>query len=123
MSNLLWALDHGAASYLVAAAIVAVFLWAYWPSHREEVTFTEGSTNVFADLGMPDAVELQSKAELSRIIWLELGRRRWTILETSMNLGISGGQAEALHEGRLGGLDHAWLQSVRDKLINWQGMP
>jgi predicted XRE-type DNA-binding protein len=47
-------------------------------SSHDDVRVTEGSGNIFADLGLPDADELIVKADLAIAIKKELDARGWT---------------------------------------------
>lgn len=118
MDNLLWAVEHGAMSYLMGALIIAVFAWVYFsklPEERvEPVTFEEGSTNVFADFGMPDADVMQRRSELCRRAWL-IARDGYSIRSLCL-LGIKAHVAEAVMHGRLGTVTVEEFQDALEKL-------
>jgi carbon storage regulator CsrA len=67
---------------------------------REEIhlrrQFEVGSGNVFADLGFPDADELQRKVRLAVAINREVAVRGWSQAHTAAVLGISQLQVSAL---------------------------
>jgi predicted XRE-type DNA-binding protein len=63
----------------------------------------EGSGNVFADLGLPNAPELQAKADLAAEISRTIGERGLTQVEAAAVLGIDQPKVSALVRGRLGG--------------------
>lgn len=67
---------------------------------REEIHLRRqvevGSGNVFADLGFPDADELQRKVRLAVAINREVAARGWSQVHTAAVLGISQLQVSAL---------------------------
>ena len=63
----------------------------------------EGSGNVFADLGLPNAPELQAKADLAAEISRTIGERGLTQAEAADALGIDQPKVSALVRGRLSG--------------------
>jgi len=67
------------------------------------VTFTVGSGNVFADLGLPDAEERLAKAELAHRIYRLVEERGWEDARTAAEFGIDPAEASALLGGRLAG--------------------
>ncbi|HEU5330363.1 MAG TPA: helix-turn-helix transcriptional regulator, partial [Thermomicrobiales bacterium] len=69
----------------------------------EEVDYTIGSDNVFADLGIPKPEEALAKAELARQIGLIIERRRLTQVEAARLLGIDQPKVSALRQGKLKG--------------------
>jgi len=64
---------------------------------------TPSSGNVFADLGLPDAEEALTKADLAREIVRVIRRREWTQAEAARVLGIDQPKVSALMRGRLDG--------------------
>ena len=60
---------------------------------------TKGSTNVFADLGRPNAEELQLQAKLVYELHRLLERKRWSAAQTARALGIPLPLATGLVEG------------------------
>ncbi|HEX3940681.1 MAG TPA: helix-turn-helix transcriptional regulator [Acidobacteriaceae bacterium] len=63
----------------------------------------EGSGNVFADLGLPNADELLAKAELAIRITDILRRRHVTQAQAATILGVDQPKVSALIRGRLAG--------------------
>jgi predicted XRE-type DNA-binding protein len=61
----------------------------------------EGSGNVFADLGFPDAEERLAKAELAQKIASTLQKRRLTQVQAAVVLGVDQPKVSALLCGRL----------------------
>ncbi len=70
---------------------------------NEEQEVFHGSDNVFADLGLIDAEELQAKSELVRQIINITGKRRLTQVQTAEILGIDQPKVSALVRGKLAG--------------------
>ncbi|HEX8905133.1 MAG TPA: helix-turn-helix transcriptional regulator [Longimicrobiaceae bacterium] len=68
----------------------------------ERLDFVEGSGNVFADLGLPDADELLAKAEMVRQISNLIGARELTQGQAAEILGTSQPVISDLVRGRLG---------------------
>jgi predicted XRE-type DNA-binding protein len=62
-----------------------------------------GSGNVFADLGLPDAPELQAKADLAYEISQTIDQRGLTQVEAAEILGVDQPKVSALVRGRLDG--------------------
>jgi predicted XRE-type DNA-binding protein len=61
------------------------------------------SGNVFADLGLPDAVELDTKARLGAAINLIVERKRLTQVEVATALGVNQPKVSALLHFKLQG--------------------
>jgi predicted XRE-type DNA-binding protein len=62
-----------------------------------------GSGNVFADMGLPDAVELDTKARLGAAICRIVERRKLTQIEVAAALGINQPKVSALLHYKLEG--------------------
>ena len=62
-----------------------------------------GSGNVFADMGLPDAVELDTKARLGAAICRIVERRKLTQIEVAAVLGINQPKVSALLHYKLEG--------------------
>jgi predicted XRE-type DNA-binding protein len=62
-----------------------------------------GSGNVFADMGLPDAVELDTKARLGATLNLIVERQRLTQAEVATALGINQPKVSALLNYKLEG--------------------
>lgn len=65
--------------------------------------YVEGSGNVFADLGLPDAEERLAKAELAIKIAEILRRQRLTQMKAAAVLGVDQPKVSALIRGRMSG--------------------
>jgi predicted XRE-type DNA-binding protein len=72
-------------------------------SKRQRIRVTEGSGNVFADVGIEQPEEYLAKAELARQIIGALEARRLTQTEAARILGVSQPKVSALQNGRLDG--------------------
>jgi predicted XRE-type DNA-binding protein len=70
---------------------------------KEEIEVYHGSDNVFADLELPDAEEMQAKAELARQILSIITKRHLTQTMAAEILGIDQPKVSALMRGRLRG--------------------
>ena len=68
-----------------------------------DIPFTESSGNVFADLGLPDAEEALTKAELAMAIGSIIDDRHMTQQQTAEILGITQPKVSALLRGQLTG--------------------
>lgn len=77
----------------------------------EEITITEGSGNVFADLGLPNAEERKTKAELAYQIGVIISQRRLTQTQAGALLGIEQPHVSHLMRGRLSGFSVERLMS------------
>jgi len=65
-------------------------------SETSDIEITPGTTNVFADLGFPDAVDMQTKTRLAIRIAELVKRRRLKRGEAAELLGFEKAKAEAL---------------------------
>lgn len=72
-------------------------------SAAEQIEITEGSGNVLADLGLPDADELHAKATLSIIVGRMIRDRGLTQAEAAKLLGTTQPKISDLMRGRLAG--------------------
>lgn len=68
---------------------------------REEVVFEQGSGNVFADLGLPDAEELQAKADLVHVIINIVEDKGWKQKKAASVLGIAESEMSDIMNGKL----------------------
>ncbi|WP_217987820.1 helix-turn-helix domain-containing protein [Halomonas salipaludis] len=66
-----------------------------------------GSTNVYADLGMPDAEEMLIKAQLAAKIGEIIKRRRLTQTKAAELMGIPQPKVSALLRGQFRGISEA----------------
>lgn len=81
-----------------------------------EIDITEGSGNVFEDLGFEDAEELQAKAELTRQIYNILKRRKLTQRAAARLLGLAQPDVSALMNGRFTGFSLERLMTLLNRL-------
>src|SRR5580698_6799049 len=72
-------------------------------SNRGRVQIWEGSGNVFADLGLPDAEELLAKANLAHRITCLVTEQKLTQTQAAARLGIDQPKVSALLRGKLDG--------------------
>ena len=70
---------------------------------RRRIKVTEGSGNIFADVGIARPEEYLAKAELARQIVGALDARRVTQAEAARILGVNQPKVSALRNGRLDG--------------------
>lgn len=68
-----------------------------------DTTITEGTTNVFADLGFPDAVQCRAKTRLAFVLNECIRNRRLKQAEAAALLGIPQPKVSALKNYRLDG--------------------
>ncbi|GJM45074.1 MAG: transcriptional regulator [Gemmatimonadota bacterium] len=68
-----------------------------------KVRFRESSGNVFADLRLEDAPELQQRADLMRHIVKVIRRRKLTQVQAAEILGVDQPKVSALVHGKLDG--------------------
>jgi len=97
-------------------------------SMKEKIEVYNGSGNVFADLGLPDAEERLAKAELARQILAIIGSRRLTQTQAAELLGIDQPKVSALTRGKLSGFSMERLLQFlnalgRDVQITIKPMP
>jgi predicted XRE-type DNA-binding protein len=71
--------------------------------HEDEIPVFEGSSNVFADLGVAEPDEELAKAQLATLIRETIKRRRLTQGEAAALTGLDQLKVSALVNGRLGG--------------------
>ncbi len=81
-----------------------------------DIGYTESSGNVFADLGLAHAEELQAKAELAHQIGCIIEERRLTQAEAADLLGIDQPKVSALVRGRLSGFSMERLYRCLNRL-------
>jgi predicted XRE-type DNA-binding protein len=68
---------------------------------KAEIPVTESSGNVFADMGLPEAEEELTKAQLASLIRQVIKRRRLTQVAAASLMGIDQPKVSALLNGRL----------------------
>jgi predicted XRE-type DNA-binding protein len=69
----------------------------------ESATITRGSTNVFEDLGYPDAVERQAKLRLAYALNQVVEQRQLSQSDAAKVLGVTQPKVSALRHYRLAG--------------------
>ncbi len=69
----------------------------------DDMTIIRGTGNVFADLGMLDAEERQTKLRLAHAINAVIGRRRLTQASAAKKLGVGQRKVSALANYKLDG--------------------
>ena len=67
---------------------------------KKQITVTESSCNIFADLGLPDANELPMKAELTRQLYNRIKSLELTQVEAGKRLGLEQPDVSKLMQGR-----------------------
>lgn len=67
----------------------------------EEITFEEGSTNFFEDIGATEPVERLAKAQLSRVISMVVKERGLTQKAAAAKLGIAASDMSDLMRGKI----------------------
>lgn len=81
-----------------------------------EVSIEEGSTNVYADLGYPDAAEMQRKSQLAAEIARAIKARRLTQGDAAALLGIDQAKVSRITRGQFRGVSEAKLLELVAKL-------
>jgi len=82
----------------------------------ESATITRGSTNVFEDLGYPDAAERQAKLRLAYALNQLLEHRRLTQTSAATLLGLSQPKVSALKNYKLAGFSVERLMTLLNAL-------
>ena len=82
----------------------------------ESATITRGSTNVFEDLGYPDAVERQAKLRLAYALNQVIDRRGLTQAAAAAILGLSQPKVSALKNYKLAGFSVERLMNLLTQL-------
>jgi len=78
----------------------------------ESATITRGSTNVFEDLGYPDAAERQAKLRLAYALNQVVERRALTQAAAATLLGLSQPKVSALRNYKLAGFSVERLMNL-----------
>lgn len=81
-----------------------------------EFAVEEGSTNVYADLGYPDAAEMQRKSQLAAEIARAIKARRLTQEAAAALLGIDQAKVSRITRGQFRGVSEAKLLELVAKL-------
>jgi predicted XRE-type DNA-binding protein len=79
---------------------------------KKDLPVKKGSGNVFADLGLPDAEDLQIKAELTRQIYSRIKSFGLTQAQTAKRLGLQQPDVSKLMNGRYTGFSTERLMSL-----------
>src|SRR3954447_11513864 len=80
--------------------------------HGESVTITRGSTNVFEDLGYPDAAERQAKLRLAFALNRVLEARQLSQSDAAKVLGVTQPKVSALRHYKLAGFSVERLMNL-----------
>jgi predicted XRE-type DNA-binding protein len=83
---------------------------------NDTITIEQGSTNVYADLGYPDAQEMQRKALLASEIARSIKARRLTQEEAAELLGIDQSKVSRITRGQFRVVSEAKLLELVTKL-------
>ena len=81
-----------------------------------DIKVEEGSTNVYADLGRPDAEEMLVKAQLATKIGETIRRRRLTQVEAAAITGLPQPKLSGLLRGQLRGVSEAKMLTCLTRL-------
>ena len=79
-------------------------------------TIEAGSTNVYADLGMPDAEEMWVKAQLATNIGEIIKRRKLTQVQAAELLGITQPKLSGLLRGQFRGISETKMLECLTRL-------
>ena len=82
----------------------------------EDVEFTIGSDNIFADLDLPDAEELLLKSQLIGQIGVMVRERGWTPAQAAEATGLTQAKISNLLRGRLEGFSVEKLFEILNRL-------
>ena len=85
-------------------------------SEQNEITFEEGSTNVYSDLGYNDAAEMQRKSQLAGEITRAIKARRLTQGNAAVLLGIDQSKVSRITRGQFRGVSEAKLLELVTRL-------
>src|ERR687883_1069392 len=85
-------------------------------SAKVKVEHTQGSGNVFADLGLPDADERMLKAQLAVQIRRFIEAKGWTQVEAAEAVGLDQPKVSHLLRGRLAGFSVDRLLNILNRL-------
>jgi predicted XRE-type DNA-binding protein len=79
---------------------------------EQECAVTRGTGNVFADLGLPDANERQSKLRLAYTLNQVLDERKLSQADAAVMLGVTARKVSALRHYRLTGFSVEQLMNL-----------
>jgi predicted XRE-type DNA-binding protein len=82
----------------------------------KKVNYTRGSSNVFSDLGLPDADERLLKAQLAMQIRRFIEQKDWTQAEAAEVIGLDQPKVSNLLRGRLAGFSADRLLNILNRL-------
>lgn len=85
-------------------------------SPHTEIAIEEGSTNAYADLGYPNAAEMQRKSQLAAEISRAIKARRLTQADAAALLGIDQAKVSRITRGQFRGVSEAKLLELVAKL-------
>ena len=85
-------------------------------NEQNEITFEEGSANVYADLGYNDAAEMQRKSQLAGEINRAIKARRLTQENAAVLLGIDQSKVSRITRGQFRGVSEAKLLELVARL-------
>lgn len=80
------------------------------------IDYEEGSGNVYADLGLPDAEEMLVKAQLAIKITQIIQAREWTQQEAAKVLGMTQPMLSNMLRGRFRGISETKMLDCLTKL-------
>jgi predicted XRE-type DNA-binding protein len=83
---------------------------------EEDLTIIEGSENIFADLGLPDAEEYYAKAQLAYAIRDVLAARGLSQRKAAAIVGVAQPDLSAIVRGRLMGFTMDRLTTILNRL-------
>lgn len=81
-----------------------------------DIEMYQGSMNVYADLGYPDAEEMLIKAQLVAQIHSAIKTRGWTQQEAAKVLGLSQPKLSSMLRGQFRGISEAKLMACLSRL-------
>lgn len=85
---------------------------------KEEIEIDEGSGNVYADLGMADAVEMQVKARLAKRIADQINALGLTQQQAAERLGMPQPKVSNMLRGQFRGISEAKMMDCLNRLGN-----
>jgi len=85
-------------------------------SRHSGITVEEGSTNVYADLGYPDAAEMQRKSQIAAEVARAIKARHLTQAAAAALLGIDQSKVSRITRGQFRGVSEAKLLELLTKL-------
>lgn len=83
---------------------------------NEEIEIEEGSGNVYADLGTPDAGEMQVKARLAKKISEQIAAQKLTQQQAADRLGMTQSKVSNMLRGQFRGISEAKMRDCLNRL-------